>query len=93
MGINLLFGTIETREETEDGKVKVTEVRKRNGIVYSTTIRYADVVKPRTRADILSAFVEFIDTINPASGPVAFKLKPNQLGGGWTAEREWTEKK
>lgn len=91
MGIDVLFGTIETIEHSDDGKVKTTVIRKRQGKVYSTTVRYTDTVRPTDKQGVLAAFIQFIDSVDLKEANLEFRVRPT-VYDTYTVERSWTEK-
>lgn len=92
MGIDILFGVIETREQDKAGSVKVSAVRKKAGTPVETTIKYIDIIKASTKNEILSAFIGLIDSIDIMQSPVEFRIRFNSVRSEWIIEREWREK-
>lgn len=93
MDVDLLFGTIETIEVNDEGKVRSKVVKKRFGDVVETSMKYTDTVLPKSRSELLQAFIELIDSVDVATSPFEFRVRPNSAKQCWIVDRVWTEKK
>lgn len=85
----ILFGNVTTTRVSERGDTTVTVERKRAGETYLITKTVTEILKPTTRSELLSHFIDLLDTKDTSKHEVTFKIKPSKTG--WTVERSWTE--